>query len=99
MKPGRLLQQIHHDIAQNRHLYWVLLDPDDFSCRQAAAIARQAQQCGVDGLLIGGSLLHTTRLDSFVAEVKKEVTIPVILFPGDATQISKSADGILFLSL
>ncbi|MCP4622229.1 MAG: geranylgeranylglyceryl/heptaprenylglyceryl phosphate synthase, partial [bacterium] len=80
-------------------LYWVLLDPDDFSDEEAAQIAIEGQAAGVDGFLIGGSLLRSNHLDSFIASVKKGVDVPVILFPGDATQISAAADAILFLSL
>jgi phosphoglycerol geranylgeranyltransferase len=94
-----IYQELHKKIAAGEKLYWVLLDPDDFSAKKAAHIAAEAQACGAHGLLIGGSLLHTSRLDPFVASVKKSVSIPVILFPGDATQISRHADAILFLSL
>ncbi len=79
--------------------YWVLLDPDDFTPKQGAKIAKQAQDAGVDALLIGGSLINTHEFDAFVASVKKAVTVPVILFPGDATQLSRHADAVLFLSL
>lgn len=79
--------------------YWVLLDPDDFSPRKGAAIGRAAQAAGADALLVGGSLIHTDKFSPFVASVKKAVRIPVILFPGDATQLSGRADALLFLSL
>ncbi len=98
MKQGPILTEIENKIA-TQQLYWVLLDPDDFSDGEAAKIAQEAQVAGVDGFLIGGSLLKTNHLDSFITSVKKDVDIPVILFPGDATQISAAADAILFLSL
>jgi phosphoglycerol geranylgeranyltransferase len=79
--------------------YWVLLDPDDFTPRQGATIAIQAQSAGADVLLVGGSLIRTDRFGPFVASVKKSVDIPVILFPGDATQLSGEADALLYLSL
>ncbi|MCP4702671.1 MAG: geranylgeranylglyceryl/heptaprenylglyceryl phosphate synthase, partial [Gammaproteobacteria bacterium] len=93
-----MLTEIENKIT-TQQLYWVLLDPDDFSDGEAAKIAQEAQAAGVDGFLIGGSLLKTNHLDSFITSVKKNVDIPVILFPGDATQISGAADAILFLSL
>lgn len=49
--------------------------------------------------MIGGSLLFTHILDKFVTIVKNHTQLPVILFPGNALQISHKADGILFLSL
>ena len=86
-------------IARGKHCYWVLLDPDDFSTREGASIAREAQRAGVDGLLIGGSLIHSSMFDAFVKAVKQAVRIPVILFPGDASQLSRHADAVLYLSL
>ncbi len=87
------------DLAAGKKLYWVLLDPDDFSVQEGASLAAHAQSCGVNGFLIGGSLMYSNHFDSFVAAVKKAVTVPVILFPGDATQLSAHADALLFLSL
>jgi len=80
-------------------MYWVLLDPDDFTPDKGAEVARKAEDAGVDGLLIGGSLIHTNRFDEFVRRVKQAVEIPAILFPGDSAQLSPHADAVLFLSL
>ncbi len=99
MKQPTVMARIEEQITAGKNCYWILLDPDDFSETEAAAIASEAQQAGADALLIGGSLLKTNHLDNFVASVKDAVEIPVILFPGDATQISGLADAILFLSL
>jgi phosphoglycerol geranylgeranyltransferase len=87
-------------IEQGKRAYWILLDPDDFSAAEAARIASFAEKkCGVDAVLIGGSLLQMNSFDAFVMAVKKRVTVPVILFPGDATQLSSHADALLYLSL
>jgi phosphoglycerol geranylgeranyltransferase len=77
----------------------VLLDPDDFSPERGAQIATAAAAAGASGLLVGGSLMRSNNFDAFVHSVKKAVALPVILFPGDATQLSPHADGVLFLSL
>jgi phosphoglycerol geranylgeranyltransferase len=95
----KVFQAIQKKVSAETPSYWVLLDPDDFSPKDGAAIAKAAQAAGADALLIGGSLLRTNRFDAFVASVKKAVTIPVILFPGDATQLSGHADALLYLSL
>ena len=99
MKTGTVLQGIQKKIRDGCGCYWILLDPDDFSDKEAAALAAQACKAGVDAILVGGSILRTNHLDSFVLSVKNAAGIPVILFPGDATQISPAADAILFLSL
>ena len=79
-----------------------LIDPEDFSSRQAAETAVSAERAGVAMILVGGSTLaDTSRLDSVVKAIKGHVTrnIPVILFPGNVTGVSKFADAILFSSL
>jgi phosphoglycerol geranylgeranyltransferase len=96
---AKVLRSIYHAGNTGKGLYWVLLDPDDFSVAEARSIAKAAQKAGADGILIGGSLLHSSCFNDFVSAVKKAVTLPVILFPGDATQLSPHADAVLFLSL
>lgn len=99
MNLGKTFTAIAERIAGGKRCYWVLLDPDDFSADQGTDIARQAESAGVDALLIGGSLVHSNGFDSFVKSVRDAVSIPVMLFPGDASQVSEHADALLFLSL
>jgi phosphoglycerol geranylgeranyltransferase len=82
-----------------------LIDPEDFSPRQAAETAEASIQAGASLILVGGSTLaNQGRLDAVVKTVKGHVTrdksqVPVILFPGNITGVSKFADAILFSSL
>jgi phosphoglycerol geranylgeranyltransferase len=100
MKWKSVFEYIRQRVEQGRRQYWILLDPDDFSSAEAGRVARLSEKSGgVDAVLIGGSLLQTGSFDEFVKTVKRNVSMPVILFPGDATQLSKSADALLFLSL
>jgi phosphoglycerol geranylgeranyltransferase len=94
-----IFEAIRASIVNGKKCYWVLLDPDDFSLDEVAHIARESQACGADALLVGGSLLYSNHFDQFVAVLKKTVSIPVIIFPGDSTQISSHADALLYLSL
>lgn len=98
-KASSVFSEIQHRIRSKGKLYWVLLDPDDFSPSEAAGIAVKAQECGVDAFLVGGSLLHSNHFDTLIRDMKKEISIPVIIFPGDATQLSAYADAVLYLSL
>ncbi len=86
-------------LSSGRKCHWVLLDPDDFSLKEAARVAAESQACGADALLVGGSLLHSNHFDQFVCTLKENASIPVLLFPGDATQLSRHADALLYLSL
>ncbi len=77
-----------------------LIDPEDFTTQKASSAARKAQKAGVSAIFIGGSTIAEQRhLDEVVIAVKRSVTVPVLLFPGDITGISRHADAILFSSL
>jgi phosphoglycerol geranylgeranyltransferase len=77
-----------------------LIDPDNFGTKRAGVVARSAEKLGFDCVFVGGSTLgDQTHLDDIVLAVKRNVTCPVILFPGNVTGISRHADAILFSSL
>ncbi len=77
----------------------VLLDPDRMSVPEIVGLARKSEEGGADGFLVGSSLLLSSRFDESIKQIKQNVNLPVIIFPGNANQVSKYADAILFLSL
>jgi|SRR6478609_719588 len=78
----------------------VLVDPDKIEePGQLTQLINLANENCVDYFFVGGSLITTTNLSTIVSHIKKEVNIPVILFPGSSLQIDPEADAILFLSL
>ncbi len=79
--------------------YLVLFDPDKEDVAKAAARAELCQEAGVDALLVGGSLLLTPAFEQLLCELKKRLSIPLIIFPGGVRQVSPHADAILFMSL
>ena len=79
--------------------FLVLLDPDNLHEEKVARFARHCENSGVDGFLIGGSLLLNDNLESFLLKLKAVTTLPTIIFPGDVNQISSMADAILYLSV
>jgi phosphoglycerol geranylgeranyltransferase len=87
-------------LAKSGPLCAALIDPEDFSATRAAEIAKKATSTGVRIILVGGSTLADQgRLDRIVRSIKRSVTCPVILFPGNITGVSQYADAILFSSL
>ncbi len=77
-----------------------LLDPDSFDARGAARVAKVAEDAGASLILVGGStVVEQSHLDRVTRDVKRNVTIPVILFPNNVTGITKYADAILFMSM
>jgi putative glycerol-1-phosphate prenyltransferase len=79
--------------------FFVLLDPDKLGILEIVDLAKKAEKDEVDGLLVGSSLLLSSNFDKAVQKIKENVKIPVIIFPGNANQVSPYADAILFLSL
>jgi putative glycerol-1-phosphate prenyltransferase len=79
--------------------FLVLLDPDRMSVPDIVELARKSEEGGADGFLVGSSLLLSTRFDEAVKEIKANVNVPLTIFPGNANQVSRHADAILFLSL
>jgi phosphoglycerol geranylgeranyltransferase len=86
-----------------------LIDPEDFSPKQAREAADKAIDAGASVILVGGSTLaNQGRLDLVVKAIKSHrlshkshrgSQVPIILFPGNITGVSRFADAILFSSL
>lgn len=91
---------IKQKLSERGALHFTLIDPDKSGPREAAKIALEAVEGGTTAILVGGSIgVSESLLDEAVKELKKAVRIPVILFPGNITNISRYADAILFMSL
>lgn len=83
----------------NQKLLAVLLDPDKLPLEKNKALANNLDSDKIDFIFIGGSTIKNGITDLFVKELKKYTLIPIILFPGDYSQITKEAHAVLFLSL
>lgn len=79
--------------------YLTLLDPDRLEPDELEARAELCAEAGADAILIGTSLMFSARNAATFERVKARVDIPVISFPGGASQVVPTADAILFLSL
>lgn len=76
----------------------MLIDPD--KCRDEQLV----KQCELinnhpPGLILVGGSLTSNPVDPVVNYLKKNTTIPVLLYPGHPSQISFRADALLFLSM
>lgn len=95
-----LLNSLRDKHKQGKKSIAILIDPDkvDDPSRLNYLLNLASENC-VDYFFVGGSLITTTNQSEVVSAIKKNVTIPVVLFPGNVMQIEPSADAILFLSL
>lgn len=83
---------------KERQLYAVLIDPDRLFQENLQKIIDYGRRGMYDFIFIGGSLVNNSTED-VISQIKSEINIPVILFPGNPSQFSEKADAILFLSL
>ncbi|MDP2984886.1 MAG: geranylgeranylglyceryl/heptaprenylglyceryl phosphate synthase [Candidatus Latescibacter sp.] len=79
--------------------FLVLIDPDRSAPLVVTEQAKQCRDAGVDAILIGASIMMDGGFEEAVESVKSAVDIPVIIFPGEKSQVTSKADAILFLSL
>ena len=79
--------------------YLVLLDPDKLAEDKISPFLRHCEKCGVDGFLVGGSLITNGDFEHFLERVKETTNLPAIIFPGGIEQVSEIADAILYISL
>jgi putative glycerol-1-phosphate prenyltransferase len=77
----------------------VLIDPDKVTTSSLHETIRLALEARVDYFFVGGSLVISDQLDACIQQIKAACSIPVLLFPGSPSQISKQADALLYLSL
>ncbi len=77
----------------------VLIDPDKTDIKKLQKTIEAAEKANIDFFLVGGSLLLKNNLEEVIISIKKLSKKKVFLFPGNPSQISNKADGILLLSL
>jgi putative glycerol-1-phosphate prenyltransferase len=91
--------------AENEKLLAILLDPDKIDLKNAAILIEKIYQSPATHIFIGGSLVENNIIDELITRIRQfspiggRGALPVVLFPGNPSQISNQADGILFLSL
>jgi putative glycerol-1-phosphate prenyltransferase len=94
-----IINTIREFARLNQKQLAILVDPDKASPDHIKSLCQNAKNSNANFFLVGGSLLTDGNIDQTVLELKKNTELPIIIFPGSSSQISKEADGILFLSL
>ncbi|MGB3590959.1 MAG: geranylgeranylglyceryl/heptaprenylglyceryl phosphate synthase [Nonlabens sp.] len=87
----------------------ILVDPEKMEVDKISAFAKAVTLAAsnflknhnihLTHLLVGGSTMKGVDIELWVATLKKHIKIPVVLFPGDESQLTDTADGLLFLNL
>ena len=82
----------------NKRLFAVLIDPEKCIGAVLDDVIATANKAKPDFIFVGGSQLQNS-VDETVVHIKSLTTIPVVLFPGNAFQLTNKADALLLLSL
>ena len=94
-----ILQNILQSIETNEKLLAVLIDPDKVELSNLSSFISKVNQSITTHIFVGGSIVDQEDSEIVVSEIKKHTQLPIILFPGDVTQITGKADALLYLSL
>ncbi|MEN2413989.1 geranylgeranylglyceryl/heptaprenylglyceryl phosphate synthase [Flavobacterium mesophilum] len=92
-------QQILEAKKSGQKLLAILLDPDKIVLEKLDDLSLKINQSPATHIFVGGSIVQNNILEDLIAQLKQKTNLPVIIFPGDPSQISPQADAILFLSL
>lgn len=96
-------RSIYHSLTerkrQGKKSFAVLVDPDKVNDSNIGKLIELSVSARVDYILVGGSLVVSNYLDECLQFIKRNCSIPTILFPGSPSQVSKYADALLYLSL
>ena len=92
-------QEIIKSKIANKKLLAILIDPDKVAMDQVSVLIQKINTSPATHILVGGSSFEGTHLVDLIIELKSKIELPIVLFPGNPSQISAKADGILFLTL
>ncbi|MDE3126039.1 MAG: geranylgeranylglyceryl/heptaprenylglyceryl phosphate synthase [Bacteroidota bacterium] len=96
-------QTLYHQITEKKQTgkksFAVLIDPDKVNHTSIDQLVQLSVDAHVDYFFVGGSLVISNHLDECIKQIKVACNIPVLLFPGSPSQVSKYADALLYLSL
>ena len=84
--------------SQKKKLLAILIDPEKFDLENTAFFLRNLP-VATTHLFVGGSTVPEGMTEHLIKELKLYTAKPILLFPGDVSQITVVANGLLFLSL
>jgi len=94
-----ILENIKEASNKGEKLLAILLDPDKTSVKEISEIVKKLELLKANYIFVGGSYVANGLTELFVKRIKEFTNTPIILFPGNYSQVTNYADGLLFLSL
>jgi len=100
MQEGKIYRKILEKIHQEGGLTFMQLDPPNYEPGLCGKIAKIAEENGLDAFAVGGSVgAQGKSLNESLKEIKKNSSLPRIIFPGNINTLSRHADAIYFMSM
>lgn len=97
------MKTLYQDILvakkNQQKLLAILLDPDKVSVAAIGKLVEKINQSPASHIFVGGSSFEGNHLNELLKALKSQTNLPILLFPGNPSQISPEAHGILFLQL
>ena len=91
-----ILASIKISSKKGEKLLAILLDPDKTSFEKIPTISKRIEKLKANFIFVGGSFVEDGITAIFVKILKQHTKIPIILFPGDYSQVTNNADGLPF---
>jgi putative glycerol-1-phosphate prenyltransferase len=98
METKSLYKTFTEALHLKKNLLAILIDPDKFELEQSAQFLRKLP-ADTSHIFVGGSTVLNGSTESVVKALQLYTSRPIFIFPGDYSQITNEADGLLFLSL
>jgi len=98
MKHKLFYQDLITSISEGNKGLAILIDPEKFSISETNSFLKKIPK-KTTHIFVGGSTIANGCVEKTINVFKEHTNLPVFLFPGDHSQITNSADAILFLSL
>ena len=94
-----ILAYIQKASKKGKKLLAILLYPYKTTFEEISLISKKIENLNANFIFVGGSFVEKGITSVFVKKLKENTQIPVVLFPGDYSQVTNKADALLFLSL
>lgn len=94
-----IIAHINEASEKGEKLLAILLDPDKTTVEEIPTISKRLEKFNANFIFVGGSFVENGVTSIFVKSLKQYTKTPIVLFPGDYSQLTNNADALLFLSL
>lgn len=94
-----VFQNIVASINKRERLLAILIDPDKMELERVSDFMSKVKVSIATHIFVGGSTVDPFKTDELIQKLKGLTELPIVIFPGDVSQLSSHAHALLFLSL